>query len=120
MVLRKVSVGKCNQLVRCTVVASRVLCKSLEGFLGPVSVHPIKDAVEDPFTTVSSGKGTHGADAPTHLHEEPLNHVGCAQPLPVPVRTAKEGQQFFQILLQTGNGFGSLSCPASLPAPEAL
>src|SRR5262249_5824253 len=101
-------------------VASRVLCKSLEGFLGPVRVHPIKNAVEDPFTTVSGSESTHRANAPTYFHKEPFYHVGSTQPLPVAVRTAEEGQQLFQILLQTGNGFGCLSCPASLPPPEAL
>src|SRR5207253_3041140 len=57
-------------------VASRFVCKSFEGFLGPVGIHAIKDAVEDAFTTVSGSKSTHGADAPTYFHKEPFNHVG--------------------------------------------
>jgi hypothetical protein len=43
--------------LRCALrrgVASRVLCKRLEGSLRPMSIQPIKHAKQDPFTTASS------------------------------------------------------------------
>src|SRR5512142_1164601 len=88
-------------------VASRVLCKSGERVTGPVGVHTVKDAKEDSFTAASSGKGAHGADASAHFYKEPLNNVGGAQAFPVGLGTIEEGQEFFQITFQAGNGFWS-------------
>src|SRR5439155_15740299 len=102
------------------LVASRFVCKSFEGFLGPVGIHAIKDAVEDAFTTVSGSKGTHGPDAPTYFHKEPFNHVGSTHPLPMSAGRLKECQQFFQVGFQTGHGLGGLSSPAAFPLPETL
>src|SRR5438094_8624844 len=105
---------------RVNAVASRFVCKSFEGFLGPVGIHAIKDAVEDAFTTVSGSKSTHGADAPTYFHKEPFNHVGSTHPLPISAGRLKECQHFFQVGFQTGHGLGGLSSPAAFPLPETL
>ena len=45
-------VEQTHAILRCSV-ASRFVCKSFEGFLGPVGVHAVKDAVEDAFTSAS-------------------------------------------------------------------
>lgn len=73
-------------------VASRVLCKSSEGFLGPVLVHTLKDAVEDSFAAAAGGEGAHNTDAASHFDEEPLDHISGAQLLPVGERALKDGQ----------------------------
>jgi hypothetical protein len=64
-------------------VASRIVCKSGERVTGPVLVHTVKDAKEDSFTATSSGKGTHGANATTHFHKKPFDHVGGAKSFPM-------------------------------------
>src|SRR5437016_9402546 len=101
-------------------VASRFVCKSFEGFLGPVGVHAIKDAVEDAFTTAAGGEGAHGPNPAAHFYKEPFDHVGGAHPLPMSAGRLKERQQFFQVGFQTSHGLGGLSSPAALPFPETL
>ena len=83
-------------------------------------VHTVKDTVEDAFTTAAGGKGAHGADAPTHFDEEPFNDISCAQTFPVGFRTTEEGEEFFQVGLQTGDGLGRLLAPAPFPLAEAI
>src|SRR3974390_3388830 len=89
-----------------SAVVSRVLCKSGERVTGPVLIHTFKDAVENSFTAAASGESAHGANASTHFDKESFNEVGGAQPFPMSLGTTKEGQQFFQILLQTRDGLG--------------
>src|SRR3974390_3313323 len=99
-------------------LASRVLCKSWERVTGPMFIHAIKDAVKDAFTTAARGEGAHGANPPPHFDKEPFDDVGGAQAFPVCLGAIEEGQEFFQVCFQTGDGLGSLAVPAGLPLAE--
>ncbi len=102
---------------------SRFLCKWFQRVFIPVLVHAVKDTEEDSFAAVTSGKGTHGADAPAHFDKEPFDHIGGAQAAALCGRELKNRKQFLQIGFQANALRGERffpSAPSICESAEAL
>src|SRR3990172_6143108 len=99
-------------------VMSSCLCKSVEGAVFPLWIHPVKDREHDAVHALEVDEANHRSGSSPDLDEAALDNVGGAQLFPEVSGEVEEAEQLRQVALQLAHDAGIGLPPAGLEVLE--